>query len=415
MLPEAADVLIVGAGPAGLAAAITLRRQGLQKLVVVEREAEAGGIPRLCHHSGFGWRDLRRLLSGPSYARRYREAAGRLDIALHTETTITGWHGPGLLSYSGPAGPGRLRARAVLLATGCRERPRAARLVPGSRPQGIFTTGSLQQFVYGHGLPVGRRAVIIGAELVSLSALMTLRHAGVAVVAMLSELPAHQIYPPYHPAPFFLLDRLGRAPLLMGVQVSRILGQRRVEGLEITHLASGRLETLLCDTLVFSGDWIPEHEMARLGGLRLDPGTQGPLVDPGFRTSRRGVFAAGNLLRGAETADNCAREGQAAASQILRFLHAERWPDHEIALRVEPPLRWVFPNALRWPATAGLHSLAFRAAELLARVGVQVMQNGHVLHEQHFPTLVPNVSMALSARWLPAVDPAGGEVCLRIG
>ena len=154
MLPERAEVLIVGAGPAGLAAAIELKRLGVREVVVVDREPEAGGVPRLCHHIGFGLRDVRRMLSGPDYAAFYRRRAHDAEVAVHTSTTVTGWHGQTGLTFTSPHGLGQIEARAVLLATGCRERPRSARLIPGSRPQGVFTTGSLQRFVYEHHLPV---------------------------------------------------------------------------------------------------------------------------------------------------------------------------------------------------------------------------------------------------------------------
>src|SRR6185503_1483473 len=183
-----ADVLIIGAGPTGLSAALELKKLGVDNVLIVERESEAGGIPRMCGHTGFGLGDLHRVLTGPAYARKYRELAEKSGIKIHTSTTITGWEDKHQVSFTSPDGPGSIAAKSILLATGVRERPRAARLIPGTRPQGVFTTGSLQRFVYEHHLPVGKRAVIVGAEIVSLSVVMTLTHAGVKVLNMITEL-----------------------------------------------------------------------------------------------------------------------------------------------------------------------------------------------------------------------------------
>lgn len=334
METESTNVLIVGAGPAGLAAALEMKRRSMTNVLVVDREDEAGGIPRLCHHTGFGLRDLRWIYNGPAYARQYVRRAEAAGVEIRTSTTITGWQGTATLTCTSPRGPGQIEARAILLATGCRERPRSARLVPGSRPQGIFTTGSLQRFVYQHKLPVGRRAVIVGADLVSLSALMTLAHARVPIAMMVTELPRHQINFLYLPVKWAVADLMTRTPIATCTRVSRIVGANRVEGVEVTRLDSGQSKMVACDTVVFTGDWIPEHELARLGGLALNPGTRGPEVDSHFRTSAPGVFAAGNLLRGAETADLCALEGRRAARHIRDYLHDGRWPERALPLDV---------------------------------------------------------------------------------
>ena len=414
MSPDKTDVLIVGAGPAGLAAGIELKRLGVTNVLVVEREDEPGGIPRLCHHAGFGLRDLRWIYSGPGYARHYVREAEAAGVEIRTSTTMTGWQSSATVTFTSPRGLGQIEAGAILLATGCRERPRSARLVPGRRPQGVFTTGSLQRFVYQHRLPVGKRAVIVGAELVSLSALMTLAHARVSAAAMVTELPRHQIYFPYLPAKWYFADLAARTPVVTGARVSNIVGGTRVEGVEITHLASEQREMLACDTVVFTGDWIPEHELARLSGLTLDPGTRGPQVDAGFRTSARGVFAAGNLLRGAETADTCALEGARGARHIHDYLNTGQWPAASLPVQVKPPITWMFPNVVRVsgerPVAGGF---TFRVREFCQDARVTVWQGEKSLYAQSFRQLSPNDSARLGSDWLAAVNPAGEA--LRVG
>jgi thioredoxin reductase len=168
-------------------------------------------------------------------------------------------------------------------------------------------------------LPVGKRAVIVGAELVSLSALMTLMHANVKCAMMVTEEPRHQIEFPYITMKWAIADILTRTPIITNTKVTNIFGRKRVEGIELTH-QNGQTELVECDTVIFTGNWIPEHEIARLGGLQINPVTRGPVIDANFRSSVNGVFVAGNLLRGVETADHCAIEGKRAAQSIAKFI-----------------------------------------------------------------------------------------------
>jgi hypothetical protein len=284
------------------------------------------------------------------------------------------------------------------------------------RPAGVFTTGSLQRFVYEQHLPVGRRAVIVGAEIVSLSAVMTLQHARVPIARMVTELDHHQIYLPYLPMKWLLMDlRPPRVPLTTRARASLIMGQKRVEAVEVTDVDTGAVEAIACDTVVFTGDWIPEHELARLGGLAIDPAARGPQTDAAFRTSAPGVFAAGNLLRGSETADVSALEGRRAAAHIAGYLRAGAWPDRRVPVQVQPPLEWILPNAITdraQPQPFGRFTFRARAFAPDARVSVQ--QAGRVLHAQHFGRLPPNVSMTLNSDWIRQVDMEGGPVVVSV-
>ncbi len=265
------DALVVGAGPAGLAAATALRSGGAGTVVVLDREDEAGGTPRLCEHTGFGMRDFHRVLSGPAYARRWVQRAVACGVDIRTRTMVTGWASPGRAEVTGPSGVLEMEASTIVLATGARERPRAARLVPGTRPSGIFTTGQLQQWVYRERLPVGRRALVVGAEHVSYSAVMTLRHAGVHPVALVTGLPRPQTY-----RLFDLLGRFGlRVPVWTETSVAGVFGRDRVESV-LVRGPDGVERSVAVDTVVFTGDFIPDSELARLAGLAIDPGTRGP-------------------------------------------------------------------------------------------------------------------------------------------
>jgi thioredoxin reductase len=398
-------VVVVGGGPAGLACAIELRRRGVDDVVVLDREAQAGGIPRHSGHQGFGVRDLRRVMSGPRYARRYVELARRAGARVLEETMVTGWSRGGALEVTSPEGRETLSASAVVLATGCRERPRPARLVPGSRPEGVMTTGTLQQLVLG-GAPVGRRALIVGAEHVSFSAVLTLAHAGVKVVGMTTELPRHQTLAPFRAGTSLRY----RFPLWTGTAIARISGRSRVEHVELLDLESKQTRVIACDTVVFTADWIPDHELAVMGGLELDPGTWGPRADTGLRTTRSGIFAAGNVLHGAEPADIAALDGRHAAGSVARWLAGDgSWPA-AVPMECAPSLHWISPNAIG--PNAGLPprgQFLLRSRDFARRAAIEICQDGRLLWSGG-ARLTPGRSIRLFCDWLSAVDAGGGPV-----
>jgi thioredoxin reductase len=381
-------------------------------VLVLEREAEPGGIPRHARHQGFGLRDLRRPLSGPRYARRYAELAAAAGAELRTETMVTGWSPGGPLELTGPGGRETLEPAAVVLATGCRERPRSARLVPGSRPEGVLTTGTLQQLFYLKGLRPGTRALVVGAEHVSFSALLTLAHGGARVVGMVTELPRHQSLAVFRAGAALRF----RAPLWTRTALSAIHGRSRVEEVELTDLNSGAVRRLACDTVVFTDDWIPDHELAVMAGLAMNAGTRGPAVDAALRTSRPGVFAAGNLLHGAETADVAALGGRHAGAAAAAFVsNGQGWPGTRVPIECEAPLRWIAPNAVVPGAGAPPRGrFALRSSEFLTRPRIEIAQGGRTLWAGRVARLVAGRSASLPHSWTNAVDPGGEAVRVRV-
>jgi thioredoxin reductase len=411
-MTSSCDVLLVGGGPSGLAAAIALREGGVDRVVVVDREPQAGGIPRHSAHTGYGLRDLRRLMDGPSYARHYVALAERAGVEVRTETFVTGWSAPDRLLTTSPAGLEEIETGAVILATGCRERPRAARLVPGTRPAGVFTTGSLQQFVNIYRLPVGKRALIVGAEHVSFSAVLTLAHAGTEIVGMVTDHSVDQSYP------WLRLATAGRhrVPVLTGQRVEEVFGRYRVEAVELADLATGSRRRVECDTVVFTGNWIPDHELARLGGLLIDTKTKGPWIDSAQRTSQRGVFAAGNVLHAAETADLAALCGRYTARQVVSYLRDGRWPESPpVPVECDPPVSWVSPNALAGGGDVPHSEFILRVDRVLEQPRLEASQGGRVLWSHRYRRLRPALPIHVPARWARSVAASGDPVRFTVG
>ncbi len=407
--PEQVDVAVIGAGPAGLAAARALCDAGAGRVVVLERESHGGGVPRHAAHQGFGVRDLHRVLSGPRYAERMVERAAAAGAELWTGTDATGWAQDGCLELTRPAGRGRMRARAVVLASGCRERPRSARLIAGSRPAGVTTTGTLQQLVHLHGARPGRRAVIVGAEHVSFSALLTLAEAGASAAAIVTESARHETFAGVAAASALRF----RAPLLTRTALSAIHGRERVEGVELRNLRTGAVSELGCDLVILTADWAPEAELAVLAGASIDPGTHGPQVDLALRTDRPGLFAAGNAVQGAEPADAAALSGARVVPAVIDHLAGRAWPASRVAVICEQPLQWISPNALGAPAGAPAR-FALRAHVELLHPLLAFVQDGRTLWRGRLPRVMPGRSARVPAGWSERVDARGGPVVARV-
>lgn len=333
------DVLILGGGPAGLSCARELRKLGVKQVTVLEREAELGGIPRHCGHTGYGLREFGKLYTGPDYARRLADEASAAD--LRPRVTALKIEPGGLIRVTGPGGMEDLQAKAVLLAMGARETPRSARLISGTRPFGVMNTGTLQQYVYLHGRCPFERPVVVGSELVSFSTLLTLKHAGVKPLAMIEEQARITARRPGE-----WIARFGfGVPVMTSTRLTRILGLDQVEAIEVDRgFGPERFE---CDGVILTGKFRPEAALLAAGHVEIDPGSNGPAIDGYFRCSDHTYFAAGNVLRGIETAGQCWREGQAAAQMLLARLEG-RLPQRQADARVtiQGPLAYVYPQRI---------------------------------------------------------------------
>jgi thioredoxin reductase len=405
---DRADVVIVGGGPAGLRAAAELAPQ--HSVVVLEREAHAGGIPRHSDHPGYGLRDRGRFMSGPRYALMLVEQAVAAGAQIRTSSTVTGWEGPLALAVTSPQGRYVIEGSAVLLATGARERPRPARWIPGDRPMGVMTTGQLQQSVHLQHRRVGTRAVIIGSELVSWSAVLTLREAGCRTVAMVTRSARQESYA--------LASWAGRAafrvPVMCNTDVVSIHGGERVTGLTVR--CGERISTIDCDLVITSGDWISDHELARMRDLDIDRGSLAPVCDTSLRLSADGVFGAGNLLHPVDTADVCALDGAHAARSMATWLGGARAPAAAVDIHVGDGFAWVSPGLWRGEMAPARQRFAMWPTEARMFPKIIVRQNGAEISRRRVAwPAAPGRIFRLPASHLSAVRSDGGpiEISLR--
>ncbi len=427
MSADRVAVAVIGGGPSGLTAASALAPTVDGEVLVLEREVDTGGIPRHSDHLGYGIRDLRRVVTGPAYARRITASARDAGATLETRAMVTGWAGERRLEVTSPRGRRVVQADAVVLATGARERPRSALLVPGDRPEGVYTTGQLQNLVHLHHAAVGTHAVVIGAELVSWSAVLTLREAGCSVAALVSRHPRAEAY-----AAFTVLGRsVLRTPVVTGSRVVRIDGRERVRSVEVEQIGTGRRRTIECDTVITSGDWVPDHELARLGGLDLDAGTRGPVVDAALGTSLPGVFAVGNLVHPVDTADGAALDGRHVAGAVTRWLASGRGSEASgapgagleggprpgsVHVTAAPPFRWVTPQHVPVGGGAPRGQLLLWVDEFHRLPVVRARQGGSEVGRVRVPwPAAPGRIFRVPEKVLGAADPAGGLVTLHLG
>lgn len=345
-----ADVAIVGAGPAGLAAAIAAKENGAKRVVVIERESHLGGILNQCIHNGFGLHVFGEELTGPEYAARFEDKAAALDITCLTQTMVLDISPSRVLTVVGPqTGFCTIEAGAIVLAMGCRERSAGALMLPGGRPAGVLTAGTAQRFVNIDGYMPGKEVVILGSGDIGLimARRMTLEGAHVKMVLELMPFSGGlkrnivQCLDDYN------------IPLKLSYTVTRIHGAKRVEGVSIAAVDNKGVpikdteEYVACDTLLLSVGLIPENELSRGMDIKIDPVTGGPEVDSHMQTSIKGVFACGNAVQVHDLVDFVTEEAARAGAAAARYLFEEDKTIAYCPTKAGTGIRYVVPQRLR--------------------------------------------------------------------
>lgn len=427
---QAFDVVVIGGGPAGMAAALAAQKAGA-RVAIVEREQHLGGILRQCIHPGFGLSHFKQELTGPEYAQRFIDQVRATDIALFLDSMVIGVdsgeptedtavHTVTLMS---PEGMLQLTGRAVVLAMGCRERTRSEIKIPGSRPAGVFTAGLAQRYINIENLKPGSHAVILGSGDIGLIMARRCTLEGISVEGVYELMPhANGLRRNVKNC----LDDFG-IPLHLSTTVTRVIGHDRVEAVEVSrvdeHLAPipGTERIVPCDTLLLSVGLIPENELSVAAGVELDPRTRGAVVDQSLQTGVPGIFACGNVLHVHDLADNVTTEseraGAAAATWALGAVGiAAGVADAGCELTVSPA--GIAGYALPGRITAvALTKLNFRVRRPVDAARVRILADGEELFAGKVRAFKPSVmeSFPLPAKVIQrALDLGTSEIVLSV-
>jgi len=396
------DVAVIGGGPAGVSACITLSKFPKLRIALFESEEEPGGIPRTSHLLFFGFRDLKRICTGKTYARKLERAIRKTSVEINTGTTVLkiipgANQGPHRLEVLSPKGVSFYESRFILLTTGCFESSRPSRIIPGTRPAGVLTTGTLLELVNLHRAAPGKRALILGSEHVALEAILTLRRGGTSIVGLVEEDAEVHTYPMILRS----MSALFRFPVFKETMIKAILGDKRVTGVELVTKGD-RTFRVDCDTVIITGKFRAYSPLLEDSAINQDPATFGPVVDMNLMTSVPNIFAAGNILRGSEMHDLCALEGRVAARHILRRLESGK-PEREetITLAGEYPVRYVVPQRIA-PARIrpdGLSCLSLgytaQVAHTLKNPVLEAWSNDERIWEKSFSRLIGNTRIVI--------------------
>ena len=389
---EQKDVVIIGGGPAGLAAAVELHKQGIRNMIILEREAMLGGILRQCIHDGFGLGRFGESLSGPEYAQAFIDEVNKREIPYETSATVLSLTEDRVVTASTRSGLRQYQAKAVVLAMGCKERSRGALGIPGERPAGVFTAGTAQAYMNLYNRMPGKEVIILGSGDIGLimARRMTLEGAKVKVVAELM---------PYSGG---LKRNIVQClndfdiPLKLSHTVVNIEGKERVKGITLAQVGPDRKpipgteERYTCDTLLLSCGLIPENELSRSAGVAINPVTSGPIVNDSLETSIDGVFACGNVLHVHDLVDYVSQEATAAGKNAAAYIQNGSSKD-AASVEIFPVdgVRYTVPKYVRPTEMDDTLTVRFRVGAVYKNCSIATYFDDTLISKRKRPVMAP--------------------------
>lgn len=418
------ELIVIGGGPAGLAAACRAWEQGLRRILILERDSELGGILNQCIHSGFGLQRFREELTGPEYAGRFIEMLAETGVETRLDTMVLqilpGENGAPHQVHAVSAKDGYqvLETQAVVLAMGCRERTRGAISIPGERPSGIFTAGAAQRYLNIEGYMVGRRVLILGSGDIGLIMARRMTLEGAKVLACVELMPYSsglnrnivQCLQDYN------------IPLMLSHTVIDIQGRERLSGVTVAQVDEkrqpipGTEKHFDCDTLLLSVGLIPENELSQQAGVEMSPLTQGAVVDDSLQTSKEGIFACGNVLHVHDLVDFVSAESFKAGKAAADYVQGRARKGAYVALKDGDGVRGVVPQRLLKPeGEAQSVQVMFRPAGVYENATLCVMDGDREILRQRKRILTPGemAELTLKPEQIASLSGADVTVCVK--